>query len=60
MGHVEKVRFRNAVKVKVQRYAVYDQFSSLDDWDASPEHQRTYIDHGAIRRKPIGRFISNP
>lgn len=60
IGHVEKIRFRNSEKVKIQRLAVYSYFGGSDYEDASPKDQRTYVDNIVISRSPIGCFISNP
>lgn len=60
IGHVEKIRFRNSEKIKIQRLAVYNYFGGSDYWDASPKDQRIYVDNLVISRKPIGCLISNP
>ena len=60
IGHVEKIRFRNSEKVKIQRLAVYSYFGGSDYEDASPKDQRIYVDNLVISRKPIGCLISNP
>ena len=60
IGHVERIRFRNIEKVKIQRFAVYHYFGGSDYWDASPKDQRIYIDNVVISRKPIGCLVSNP
>ena len=60
IGHVEKIRFRNLEKVKIQRFAIYNYFGGSDYWDASPKDQKIYIDNLVISRKPIGCLIPNP
>ena len=52
--HVEKIRFRDIEKVKIQRFAVNNYFGGSDYWDTSPKDQRIYIDNLVISRKPIG------
>jgi hypothetical protein len=59
VGHVDKIRFRNSEKVKIQRLAVYSYFGGSDYEDASPKDQRIYVDNIVISRKPIGCLISN-
>lgn len=58
IGHVEKIRFRNSEKVKIQRLAVYSYFGGSDYEDASPKDQRIYVDNVVISRRPIGCLIS--
>jgi hypothetical protein len=60
IGQVEKIRFRNSEKVKIQRLAVYSYFGGSDYEDASPKDQRIYVDNIVISRSPIGCLVSNP
>jgi len=60
IGHVEKIRFRNSEKVKIQRLAVYSYFGGSDYEDASPKDQRIYVDNVVISRSPIGCLVLNP
>ena len=57
---MEKIRFRNSEKIKIQRFAVYSYFGGSDYEDASPKDQRIYVDNLVISRKPIGCLTSSP
>jgi hypothetical protein len=54
IGHVEKIRFRDTEKVKIQRFNVQNYFGGGEYIHTSPKDQRIYIDNLVISRKPIG------
>ncbi len=60
VGHVEKLRFRDTEKVKIQRFNVQNYFGGGEYIHTSPKDQRIYIDNLVISRKPIGCLILSP
>ena len=56
VGNVEKLRFRDIEKVKIQRFAVVNYFGGGNAWQTSPKDQRIYVDNLVISRKAIGCF----
>jgi len=60
VGNVERLRFRDIEKVKIQRFNVQNYFGGGEYMHTSPKDQRIYIDNLVISRKPIGCLISNP
>jgi hypothetical protein len=54
VGNVERLRFRDTEKVKIQRFNVQNYFGGGEYMHTSPKDQRIYIDNLVISRKPIG------
>ena len=60
VGNVERLRFRDTEKVKIQRFNVQNYFGGGEYIHTSPKDQRIYIDNLVISRKPIGCLFLNP
>jgi hypothetical protein len=56
VGNVERLRFRDSEKVKIQRFNLQNYFGGDNAWQTSPKDQRIYVDNLVISRKPIGCF----